>query len=127
MRSPICERQKFVADVLETTYSPPVGGVNWHDRRGRLDVAARRRRGDAARAGPADVRDERHVAVGGERGERQLAPVLVEQVAEVEDVELQGDTLGAHRGELLAEREVHEVRERVAAGVAIHDLAALRR
>src|SRR5436309_14213798 len=28
MRSPICERQKFVAEVLETTYSPPVGGVN---------------------------------------------------------------------------------------------------
>ena len=29
MRSPICDRQKFVAEVLETTYSPPVGGVNW--------------------------------------------------------------------------------------------------
>src|SRR4029078_7274410 len=29
MRSRICERQKFVADVLETAYSPPVGGVNW--------------------------------------------------------------------------------------------------
>src|SRR6478672_8703235 len=29
MRSPICERQKFEEDVLETAYSPPVGGVNW--------------------------------------------------------------------------------------------------
>src|SRR4051812_48118379 len=28
MRKPICERQKFVGDVLEFTYSPPVGGVN---------------------------------------------------------------------------------------------------
>src|SRR5215208_4444746 len=29
MRSPSCERQKFVAEVLETTYSPPVGGVKF--------------------------------------------------------------------------------------------------
>src|SRR3954470_6537562 len=29
MRRPICERQKFDDEVLETTYSPPVGGVNW--------------------------------------------------------------------------------------------------
>src|SRR5215216_6406556 len=28
MRSPSCDRQKLVEEVLETTYSPPVGGVN---------------------------------------------------------------------------------------------------
>src|SRR3954451_8566477 len=28
MRRPICVRQKFEGEVLETTYSPPVGGVN---------------------------------------------------------------------------------------------------
>src|SRR3982750_209739 len=28
MRRPICVRQKFEGDVLVTTYSPPVGGVN---------------------------------------------------------------------------------------------------
>ena len=28
MRRPSCERQKFVAEVLDTAYSPPAGGVN---------------------------------------------------------------------------------------------------
>jgi hypothetical protein len=28
MRSPSCERQKFVAEVLDTDVLPPAGGVN---------------------------------------------------------------------------------------------------
>src|SRR5215218_3974048 len=59
-----------------------------HDGGGGLDVAGRRR-GGASRAGPADVGDEWHVAVDRGRSERLLAPVLVQQVAEVEDVPLQ--------------------------------------
>src|SRR5699024_9597895 len=56
---------------------------------------------------------------------RLLAPVLVEQVAEVEDVPLYRHSLAAHGGKPLPDGDVDQVRERVAAGVARHDPAAL--
>src|SRR5690349_9861500 len=67
-------------------------------RRGELDDRHR-----ALRVGAriAHVRHERHVAVRRRRRHPLLPPLLVEQVAEVEDVELHGDALPAHLREVL--------------------------
>src|SRR6476646_11873506 len=54
------------------------------------------------------------------------APILVQQVEEVENIELEDHVLPPHRRQRLPYRRVHEFRPRRTAGVAGHDSSALR-
>src|SRR5690606_39772849 len=53
------------------------------------------------------------------------APILVQEVEEVEDVELHAHLVPAELRDRLPDREVQPVLERAAAAVPLHDLAAL--
>ena len=64
------------------------------------------------------------VGVGAQRRDLLDAPLLVEQISEVENVELDGETL-PRNGETLPDRDVDLVHEGQAARVALEKLAAL--
>src|SRR5688500_2289440 len=65
----------------------------------------------------------REVLVGTRQAD--LAPILVEQVQEIHDVELHRQPLTANRRKMLAKSDVEAILPRAAAAVALHDLPAL--
>ena len=62
------------------------------------------------------MRQQRNVAVEGRWRDLLLAPALVEHVAEVEYLELHGDTLAAELGKGLANGKIDPLEERLATG-----------
>ena len=78
----------------------------------------------AIRARHASVSKERNIAVARERAALPLAPLLIQQIAKVEDVELYRNPLSRrHQRNVLAYRQIEGVRPWQAARVACHDFA----